>query len=134
MYTFSFWGCYDQAYIDTLCNKFCFFAGDILEDVLNMGFDLQQITSSPNPVIIAIFDNLINELIDDIDQHDLTSNLLDNIREYLQDNQEINAMCSSLSTVDCFDYFKNQIQLEIEHDNNQITIDSIKSIFDKYNC
>ena len=131
--TFSFYGCLDQAWLDDKMTTYDLCRYEIMDELENYGFEAKQLIESPNPIILAMLNLVINELTNKLkSKYFFTDRLLDNIREQLQETVFVNCIDSHLDADYVFKNLTDDIKLELEDLDNLELLKDVESLFNEY--
>jgi hypothetical protein len=131
--TFSFYGCLDQAWLDDKMTTYDLCRYEIMDELENYGFEAKQLFESPNPIILAMLNVVINELIDKLkNNYDFTDKLLDNIRELLQETVFVNSIDSHIDADYVFKNLVDDIKQELEDLDNLEQLEAVENLFNEY--
>jgi hypothetical protein len=131
--SFTFYGCFDQHWIDTKINQYSIDSFEIIGDLEEYCYDAKQILNSPNPVIYCLINQILSQFISNLESnYDFSSELLEKIRENLEDTIFINAFDSHLQTSYVFENLKEAIIQELVELEIIDQFEELKNLFEKY--
>jgi adenine-specific DNA methylase len=133
---FTFYAPLDQNWIDNKVEKYDLCKYEILDELKEGYYNIEQIIDSPNPVIRSIIYLLINQLIDRLKTEEISQKLQEKIRDELEGTVFINSIDSHLSAYDVFDDFKRKIRKDFKkklaRGQAKRKLKELENLFDTY--
>jgi hypothetical protein len=131
--SFSFYGYLDQYWIDNKIKQYDLDSWEIVEMLEEYCFDSKQILSSPNPLICCIIDLIIQQLTDKLEnEFSLSEELIENIREKLQDSIFTNSIDSHLGANDVFEVHQQEIMNEMLKLDPNFQVKKLIDLFEEH--
>jgi hypothetical protein len=131
--SFTFYGYLDQRWIDNKINEYDLCSYEIVENLEEYCFEAKQILNSPNPVIYCLINQVIGQFIDRLEKDfNLSSGLLEKIRERLDETIFINALDSHLQSIYVFENIQEEIKEELGELEIIDQFEKLKNLFEKY--
>jgi hypothetical protein len=124
--SFTFYGYLDQKWIDNKIEEYNLNSCDIKDLLEEYGFEAKQLIDSPNPIIYCLINLIIDQLMEkrELENANLSEDLLERIREDLRDTIFVNCLDSHLQALDVFESYKEEIHQNLI-DNCQDSLNGI---------